>query len=426
MRRPRRPLLAAAAAFVAAFACVLAVRSAARAEDPDAPARLRLRALDYSAMIEEFERGNRSPDDVPLANRKVQVLVLSGAAGGAARQTETSTGPDGRFELPLDGMAKGDRLQLRIDADAGGGRTFASEPIDPFRPHGAETAAFYRVGRGPTPIALSQLFLTVRRVAADEGAEPWVRINVIAAVANETPEIWMGSEGVPALELPIPPGFQVITVQRSGEDVRSFRTASDRDGRPVLQIDGLFYPAIRGPEPVRVIATGPWSDAAYDLTFRSPYPIGQYLLNLEDGAFSVVAAEDGERALENHGANPEVEGSRTTAHGAADIAPGTLVGARFRAGHAIHPRVWVVIGVLSGVVVGAALLGRALRTSRRGAGTAGPAAPAPALDDEAAGQRLRELDRRLERGEITSFEHAARSAEIARLRGGGHGPTRRG
>lgn len=417
-----RAVAAVAAALVVAFAVAPVVRAhAEEAGDDAAPKRLVLRALDHSAMLETMRRPEDTPPDVPLGGRRIHVLVTRKAGGAPATPAPVTSDDAGRFEVPLDGISAGDSLSFRIDADAAGRPLYASMGIDPFAEPPAEIAHFYRVARGESPLEFQQLQLTVRKVANDDGSQPYVRINVIAAVANMSPEVWLGGERGAALELPLPEGFEVITVHRDGVDHRDFRVGEAHGGRPALQVGGIFLPAIRGPEQVRVIMTGPWRDEPYDLAFHTESPIDRFQLNLEDGVFSYVEGGEREVALQDAGVNPPIMGVVSHGWAAEGIPPHATINSRFRVGRAVHPRVKLVVGALGLVVLGGVLLGVSF-ARRRADDATREAAPAPraasgaasgpppvAAPADAAAQ-IRDLERRRERGEITSFEFAARKA----------------
>lgn len=376
---------------------------------PAAPTTLSLRAIDISAMLAEFHRGTKEPADVPLADRAVKVLVAA-AKGGSATTIDVRTDAAGRLEVPLAGVAPGTTLEFLVPDPSSDGRwpLYAAAPLTAGTKPPSELA-FVLVEDGDSPLQYGTFSLVATVPDLAEGS-PSIRVNLIASVRNAGHKMWIGKKGDldrGALRIRIPSGFQVVGAQAAGHDVQADVVAAD-GGQDVVLRERIWPTTLSGEDvTVRLVLTGKYAeDGVYDFSFRAEHPIEQFSLNLEEGVLTYDESDGVE--LADAGTMEAMKGRITHAWRATGITAGSVVGARIRVGASpIHPKVWLTLGTLALVIAGAAFLAKAL-SRRSDVPAPGAVVTAPPVPLDQREDKIRELDRRLQRGEITSFEHAAR------------------
>jgi hypothetical protein len=427
----RRGLRSARALLVAAAGCcafAAAIVPHARAqENPEGPGpakapappedRLSLRAIDLSAMYEASQRGARQPDEVPLASRTVTALWRVGTKQQSA---EFVTDADGRFELPTAGIARGTAVEFLVPDTGSASRwpLYSSVPLTIGEP-APSGLAFVRVHDTANPLAVTNLQL-VATVPDREESLPSLRVNVIAALENRSERLWIGSKEDVArgtFRFRMPGDFTLVGAQVAGRDVAAEKVPRPDGGADVVLHERIWPTAFSDqPTGLRLILTAPYrAEEPYDFSFEAEVPIENFRLNVESGVLTYTGGE-GAVKLENAGANPEIQGRVTIGWTAGHIHRGQKVAVRFGTPSgisgwfsSIHPNVWYTLGTLALVIAGAYFLARAL--ARRTAAPAAASGPATLPADER-DAKIRELDRRLAKGEITSFEHAARKKQL--------------
>lgn len=414
----RRALVAAvlcAAAFLAPSAALAQdgppPPSPAGAEGPAPAALMRVRAVDYAAYMRAVRAGSTDAVPGPLASRTVKVVYRG--ADGKSSEIAVRTDADGRLDLPLAGIPNGAALLLFVPDES---RTdnwpaYAAHGVRA-DPNARGDVPFLAVHAGASPVAASMLNYVVTVPDREEGHGS-LRVNLIASVRNDSDALWLGPRDADrasraTLRFPFPAGMQVVAV-RAGDRDLPIEVVPAGAGQEVVIHEPLLPSALQDDTAIRVVITGPFSeDTAYDFSFDAPFGIDAIGLNLEAG---VLRYDDGAGVtLTDGGPNPPMGGSQKATHGwrGEHVHQGQRVNLRFSFGTPpIDRRVWTTLGAIALAAGGAAILAKVLASRRAGAALAAIPASPESLDDRAA--RRAELDRRLQRGEITSFEHAART-----------------
>lgn len=404
LRLPRR----AAQTFALLVALLVVGAGALRAFAEEAGDAFRLRAFDRTAMIEgQAEDG--SMKDVPMRPRALQCLVL-GSNGSS--QFDTAIGADGTIEIPRAKVPQGSTITLKAEEPGSG--IYVATRIDLWATPAPERADFVRMATSsPLFIPFGNLVVTGQDVGKPSA---YVRVNVIAQVANPSSELWTGPRdggADDALRFPVPAGFTMVSAKRGNEDV-DCKLVTDTAGRCEAVIAGGMFPP-QTQSLFRIVLTGKWQDdARYDLSFRAPLDIGEWNLVIDPVLFSYDASAEGGQVLLDGGMRPGVNGIETRVWMVREVRAGTPVSQVFVQGRIIDPKVWRTIAIFVLTAAGAVFLARALAAGRNSA-PAAAAASAGAGDADGTGDTeraaaLEDLRRRHKRGEMTEFEFNARKA----------------
>lgn len=421
-RLPRR-----IAQFLAVLAALAALGADAIAFAEDVPDVFRLRAFDRTAMIEgQAEDG--SMKDVPMRARAVQCLVLTGTSSS---QFDAAIAADGTVEIPRAKVPQGATLTLKVEEPGSG--IYVAPRIDLWTNPTPDRAEFVRMATSsPLFIPFANLVVTGQDVGKPSA---YVRVNVIAQVANPSSELWTGprdGSADDALRFPVPTGFTMVSAKRGNEDVEC-NLVTDTAGRSEAVISGGMFPP-QTQSLIRIVLTGKWeADARYDLSFRAPLDIAEWNLVIDPTLFSYDASADGGTLLQDGGMRPGVNGIETRVWMLREIRAGTPVSQVFVQGLLIDPKVWRTIAIFVLTAAGAVFLARALAAGRNSTPVAsgtdangGSAGDAGADDDGERSRALAELQHRRKRGEITEFEFNARRAILTGTAGRRAAPAKGG
>ena len=405
---PARRALAAAFAIAAAIAAF--ATSPARAQDE---AVLRLRAVDQSAYYQLETNAGTAPPEPLLRDTAVRCMITPTA--GTPTNLELRSDQDGMIDLPMASIPAGAKVSLMITPK--GELPYLMPMMDPHATPRPTRAEFLRL-IDESPMYAEFINITVTAQDLDKPS-PYVRINVIARVGNGSPFLWAGERGAAQgtlLRLPVPAGMRVVAAKRGNDDLTCNVVTTASGQTEALLSGGFFAPAPA--EVVRLVLTGPLADGSeYDMSYKTSFEVDKFRLNIEEGKFSFTPDPAAELALSDGGVNPPIQGVVTHGFEVENVLRGKLISARFAAGHWIHPRVWMTLGVIAFTALGAMLLGRAFATQkdRRASAREMPNESGPAeLTPEEVEAQVRELDQRARRGEITAFELAARKALLQR------------
>ncbi|MCE9636185.1 MAG: SHOCT domain-containing protein [Planctomycetes bacterium] len=382
------------------------------------PEKIEIHALDLSAMYDASEGGSKQPSEIPLANRAVRALIQS---GGTASSLEFKTDAAGNLTIPTASLARGTSVELIVPDPDSATRwpLYASLPFVIGQVPPGELG-FVRVHGGESPLAFAQYFMTATVPDREEGT-PSLRVNIIAQVENRAQHLWIGpksdvSRGT--LRFRIPKEFTLVAVQVAGQDSKG-DVVPRADGANDVVLHDRFWPTVfsEQPQTVRLVLTGPYQETTpYDFSFDSEIPLEELRLNLEQGILEYESGGDG-TDLEDGGMNPPMSGRETRGWRVGHIHDGGKINIRFVGGTRIHPKVWLTLGSLALGIAGAFLLARAQARRRDPEAiaaaarkkTSAAAEQPPVVDVDA---KLRELDQRHRKGEITSFEYEARKRAL--------------
>ncbi len=372
---------------------------------------VRLRAFDRTAMIEgQAEDG--SMKDVPMRPRAVQCLVLGGTG---STQFEAAIGADGTIEIPRAKVPQGSTLTLKAEEPGSG--IYVATRIDPWTTPAPERAEFVRMATSsPLFIPFANLVVTGQDVGKPSA---YVRVNVIAQVANPSSELWTGprdGNADDALRFPVPAGFTMVSAKHGNEDVEC-KLVTDTAGRCEAVIAGGMFPP-QTQSLFRIVLTGKWEDdARYDLSFRAPLDLAEWNLVIDPAHFSYDVSAEGGAVLQDGGLRPGVNGIESRVWMLREIRAGTPVSQVFVQGRIVDPKVWRTIAIFVLTAAGAVFLARALAAGRNApsAVSAAPSLSADAgeADDDERARALADLQLRRKRGEITEFEFNARKALLS-------------
>ncbi len=372
------------------------------------------RAVDFSTMLgASHGAGGSAPVDVPIPDALVRVLTR---APGAEMQTvESRTDADGFFHAVIPAPAPGAIVEFLIFPGEDGEEQegFYARPwtVDDGPPPTAMRC--YRVTLDPSVLRIVMMNQVLTTLDKSDGRVAHLR--TIATVRNLDFDFRVffgfgdGVEGGAPVSIPLPHGFDLKTALVNDAQTEP-QTAGGPHGGNSFVFQGAVFPSIPEIDPgvsVHLVATAPLdSSSKYDFSFHPELAVSRYMLNVEESAFHVTLPEDATVTIYDAGVNPPMGAQQRItrtfaveglpAH--ADVRITVHEGAPFPKKAVLWTAI-IGLTVLAGVFLGLA--------ARRAA-----AGRAERADAVASSTPRTELDRQLERGEITSVEHGIRARAL--------------
>lgn len=352
-----------------------------------------------------------APEAIVLGDVTLSLLVTD--PGGTPSAREARTDADGRFRFEVDAPPDGTRMLLigRDASHAEGGTLYYARPLTAGGAPPPAAMDFYRVAHEATGLTCS--LFQVATVEPGKDGRDTVRLRQHVEVGNFSFSVWVGAQkgDRPAsFHVPVPEGFSVVEVHLNGERFDDAEVVRVHDGQGIPFEDPIFptFSEADGGYAFTTVLERPYQKGEdLDLGFHPEFPVYGYEVALEEDRLTYLppAAGNEDVALEDKGPGKRAtEGPATRTWVAEGIPAHTDMQVHVRMG----PRP-IATGPILGIagivfiVVGALVLG--LWSGARGRTPAAATGGAKAGDVRV---ELERLQRRLDRGEMTSVEYETR------------------